>query len=54
MTISDVYFGQGGNEYVVPRPAPENVVTRYRAHQRESMKTSQKVTELAIVYSEKL
>jgi hypothetical protein len=35
MTIGDVYFGQGDNEYVVHRPALENVVTRYRTHQRE-------------------
>jgi hypothetical protein len=35
MTISDVYFVQGGNEYVVHRPALENVMTRHQAHQTE-------------------
>lgn len=33
--IGDVEFGQGGNGYIISRPALENVVSRYQAHQRE-------------------
>jgi hypothetical protein len=33
--IGDVEFGQGGNGYIISRPALENVVSHYQAHQRE-------------------
>ncbi|KAI4762618.1 hypothetical protein E4T52_10743 [Aureobasidium sp. EXF-3400] len=33
--IGDVEFGQGGNGYIISRPALEKVVSHYQAHQRE-------------------
>ncbi|KEQ95498.1 glycosyltransferase family 31 protein [Aureobasidium subglaciale EXF-2481] len=35
INIGDVEFGQGGNGYVVSRPALEKVVSHYQAHQKE-------------------
>ncbi|KAH0078466.1 alpha-1,2-mannosidase, partial [Aureobasidium melanogenum] len=35
MQIGDVLFGQGGHEFIVSRPALQNVVTHYQAHQKE-------------------
>ncbi|KAI4723550.1 hypothetical protein E4T48_00029 [Aureobasidium sp. EXF-10727] len=35
ISIGPVEFGQGGNGYVVSRPALQNVVSHYQAHQEE-------------------
>lgn len=35
MNIGDITFGQGGNGFIVSRPALQNVVTHYQAHQKE-------------------
>lgn len=35
MQIGDIIFGQGGNGFIVSRPALQNVVTHYEAHQKE-------------------
>ncbi|KAI5271716.1 hypothetical protein E4T47_04985 [Aureobasidium subglaciale] len=35
INIGDVEFGQGGNGYVVSRPALEKVVSHYQTHQKE-------------------
>ncbi|KAI5197903.1 hypothetical protein E4T39_07057 [Aureobasidium subglaciale] len=35
INIGDVEFGQGGNGYVVSRPALEKVVSHYHTHQKE-------------------